>query len=164
MCHHCSRTFAASVQDPDPAPNAKPSSFAPAHCVESHHLDAYNYIVRITDLTHPKQHDKMAVATAAPVDVSSQLSRDVYQEQFDFIELIRDVVASLDSQTPDDAVRDQVDLILALVGRDLLKLHALARVVNAKIVGQSSWASIGVKFYRQVISHNAAGSRLINRF
>lgn len=106
----------------------------------------------------------MAAATTAPVDVSSQLSRDVYQEQFDFIELIRDVVASLDSQTPDDAVRDQVDLILALVGRDLLKLHALARVVNAKIVGQSSWASIGVKFYRQVISHNAAGSRLINRF
>jgi len=101
---------------------------------------------------------------AAPADVSSQLSRDVYQEQFDFTELIRDVVASLDSQTSDDTVRDQVDLILALVGRDLLKLHTLAGVVNAKIVGQSSWASIGVKFYRQVISHDAVGSRLTRRF
>ncbi|KAI4921238.1 uncharacterized protein J4E92_008227 [Alternaria infectoria] len=94
------------------------------------------------------QHNKMASATFVVEDVSAQLPNDVYQEQFDFTELIRDVVDSVDSQTPDSTVQAQVQLLLALVGRDLLKLHALINVVNAKIVSQSSWATVGVKLYR----------------
>ena len=90
----------------------------------------------------------MAAAPVVLADVSAQLPTDVYQEQFDFTELIRDVVDSVDSQTPDSTVQGQVELLLALVGRDLLKLHALVNVINAKIVSQSSWASVGVKLYR----------------
>ena len=93
-------------------------------------------------------HNKMASATFVVEDVSAQLPNDVYQEQFDFTELIRDVVDSVDSQIPDSTVQAQVQLLLALVGRDLLKLHALVNVVNAKIVSQSSWATVGVKLYR----------------
>ncbi|KAI4639671.1 hypothetical protein J4E93_009025 [Alternaria ventricosa] len=95
----------------------------------------------------------MAAATSSPVDVSAQLPSDVYQEHFDFIDAVRDIVASIDGQTPDGVVRAQVELILALVGRDLLKLHRLVEVVNARIVSRSSWAiAIGVKFYRALFT------------
>ncbi|KAI4952717.1 hypothetical protein J4E91_003189 [Alternaria rosae] len=90
----------------------------------------------------------MAAAPLALEDVSALLSNDVYQEQFDFIELVRDVVASIDGQNPYGTIRAQVELLLALVGRDLLKLHRLVEVVNTKIASRLSWAvAIGIKFY-----------------
>ena len=96
-----------------------------------------------------KNYNKMVAAPLALEDVSALLSNDVHQEQFDFIELVRDVVASVDGQTPYGTIRAQVELLLALVGRDLLKLHRLVEVVNAKIASRLSWAiAIGIKFYR----------------
>jgi hypothetical protein len=98
---------------------------------------------------HLQPYDKMAVDTVAPIGISVQLPADVYQEQFEFVELVRDVIDSIDSQTPDDIVHSQVELLLAIIGRDLLKLHALVEAVNAKIETRSSWATTAaVKFYR----------------
>jgi hypothetical protein len=91
----------------------------------------------------------MAADTVAPTGISVQLPADVYKEQFEFVELVRDVIDSIDSQTPDDIVHTQVELLLAIIGRDLLKLHALVEVVNTKIESRSSWATTAaVKFYR----------------
>jgi len=91
----------------------------------------------------------MAAATGPPIDLSAQLPSDVYQEHFEFTEAVRDIVTSIDGQTPESTIRYQVELLLALVGRDLSKLHRLVEVVNARIVSRSSWAiAIGVKFYR----------------
>ena len=77
------------------------------------------------------------------------LSADMYQDQFDFIELVLDVTGSIESQSPNDVVRTQVQLLLSIVGRDLVKLHALVKVVNTKIESHWSWArTAAVKFYR----------------
>jgi hypothetical protein len=91
----------------------------------------------------------MATATISSDGISLQLATDVYQEQFDFIELVRDVVASIDNHAPDDLVRSQVQLLLSTVGRDLLKLHALIQVVNTKMQRRPSWVTTtAMKFYR----------------
>jgi hypothetical protein len=81
--------------------------------------------------------------------MSVQLPTDVYSEQFDFVELVRDVTTSIESQAADDIVRPRVQLILAMIGRDLLKLHTLVEVVNVRIESQLTWATAAaVKFYR----------------
>ncbi|RYN17769.1 hypothetical protein AA0115_g11654 [Alternaria tenuissima] len=82
-------------------------------------------------------------------DMIVHLSADMYQDQFDFIELVLDVTGSIESQSPNDVVRTQVQLLLSIVGRDLVKLHALVKVVNTKIESHWSWArTAAVKFYR----------------
>ncbi|KAL1798863.1 hypothetical protein ACET3X_002900 [Alternaria dauci] len=81
------------------------------------------------------------------------LPDDVYQDQFNFIEVIRDVTESIDSQSSDDMIRTQVQLLLSIVGRDILKLHALVKVVNTKIENHWSWAmTAAVKFYRALFN------------
>jgi hypothetical protein len=91
----------------------------------------------------------MTTAMDEPADVIVHLLADVHQDQFDFIEIVRDAIASFESQSSDDMVRAQVQLLLSIAGRDLLKLHALVRVVNTKMESQLSWArTTAVKFYR----------------
>ncbi|CAN9203254.1 unnamed protein product [Alternaria sp. RS040] len=86
---------------------------------------------------------------AESTDIIVHLSTDVYQDQFDFIELVLDVTESIDSQSPNDVIRTQVQLLLSIVGRDLVKLHALVKVVNTKIESHWIWArTAAVKFYR----------------
>jgi hypothetical protein len=53
----------------------------------------------------------MAMIAAAPTDMSIQLPADVYQEQSEFIALVRDVTNSIDGDTPEETVREQVDLL-----------------------------------------------------
>jgi hypothetical protein len=91
----------------------------------------------------------MATIAAAPTDMSIQLSADVYQEQSEFIALVHDVTNSIDGDTPEETVREQVELLLSGVGRDLLKLHGLVQGVYTKMESKLDWAkSTGVAFYR----------------
>ncbi|KAG9194861.1 hypothetical protein G6011_04896 [Alternaria panax] len=60
-----------------------------------------------------------------PTTIIVHLPADVYQDQFDFIEVVRDVTASIESQSPDEVIESQ-----------------------------SSWASTAaVKFYRALFDH-----------
>jgi hypothetical protein len=91
----------------------------------------------------------MATIAAASTDMSIQLPADVYQEQSEFIAFVRDVTNSIDGDTPEETVGEQVELLLSGVGRDLLKLHGLVQAVYAKMESKLDWAkSAGVAFYR----------------
>ena len=92
---------------------------------------------------------KMATPTVSSDSISFPLLTDVYQEHFDFTELVRDVLASINNHSSDGVVRSQVQLLLSTVGRDPLKLHTLVQVVNTKMQSQLSWVeTAAVKFYR----------------
>jgi hypothetical protein len=63
--------------------------------------------------------------------------------------MVRNVTNSIDGDTPEETVREQVELLLSGVGRDLLKLHGLVQAVYAKMESKLDWAkSAGVAFYR----------------
>ncbi|CAA9961520.1 hypothetical protein PTMSG1_04904 [Pyrenophora teres f. maculata] len=76
------------------------------------------------------------------------VTKDVYQDQFEWAAMVNDVADSIDSGTSENTAKDLVKLLLSMVGRDLVKLHRLVQVVQEKIEMQSAWATTAAaKFY-----------------
>jgi hypothetical protein len=84
----------------------------------------------------------METTEADSTDVSILLSTDVYQDHLEFTDMVRDAINSTDSDTPEEAVRYQAELLLSTVGRDLLKLHGLIRVVYTEMESKLPWAKV----------------------
>lgn len=90
----------------------------------------------------------MAMYTTVPGEVSINLIENVYQDQFEWAALVNDVAASIDNDTPKSVAKEQVGLLLSILGRDLVKLQRLVEIMQDKIERQSIWAATApIKFY-----------------
>ena len=91
----------------------------------------------------------MATPAAEPSDMAIKLSLDVYKDQAEFTDMVRDVAVSLGNKASEEEVREQIKVLLKAVGGDPWKLQSLVKVLGAEMESHLPWArSVGVRIYK----------------
>jgi hypothetical protein len=84
-----------------------------------------------------------------PAAAAVALSNDIYGDDQDFRELLREALEIIDSESAQKVYDTAAGMVTKAIGRDATKLHALIDVVHVKIVSRRAWAFVSaVQFYR----------------
>jgi hypothetical protein len=84
-----------------------------------------------------------------PAAAAVVLSDDIYSDDQEFRDLLREALEIIDSESGQLVYDTAAGMVVEAIGRDAIKLHALIDVVHAKIVNRRAWAFVAaVKFYR----------------